>query len=117
MSIHGRVAYQGQPVESGTLTFTSLGSDPGRPRSVNIENGSYSLLATEGLLPGAYRVQIDGYRKTGRKIPDLATPLEPNQERALIDERMPYLPAKFNESSNLEAEIATDGQELNFILQ
>lgn len=117
MAIHGQVTYQGKPVESGTLTFTNIGSSTVRPMSVNIVNGGYSLLATEGLLAGTYRVQIEGYRKTGRKIPDLASPLAPNQKRALIDERMPYLPARFNERSNLQAHISTDGQEVNFDLQ
>lgn len=117
VSIQGRVTYQGQPVESGTMTFSSLGSALECSGSANIEKGCYALLATEGMKPGAYRIQIEGYRKTGRKIPDLATPLPPNQERAMIDERIPYLPPKFNEDSNLQVEIATDGQELNFDLQ
>ncbi|MEW4569985.1 hypothetical protein AB1L88_19140 [Tautonia sp. JC769] len=58
--VSGSVNYNGQPVETGTITFAPV--DPeGRAASGTISNGSYYLTTAidgDGALPGDYRVSI-----------------------------------------------------------
>lgn len=116
LSVHGKVSFQGQAIEDGTVTFFPQGGEMGRPVSTSIENGAYAMTAQHGLSARTYRVEIQGYRKTGRQIPDLASPLPPNQKRALIDEKVPFLPEIYNDKSQLTADVSADGQEIDFAL-
>ena len=66
----GTVALNGQPVESGVISFipAQAGGDQvavGTP----IAKGTYELAAQRGLPPGTYRVEIRWPRPTGRTLP------------------------------------------------
>ncbi|WP_152049567.1 hypothetical protein [Tautonia marina] len=58
--VSGNVTYNGQPVETGTITFAPVDPDS-RAASGTISGGSYYLTTAidgDGALPGEYRVSI-----------------------------------------------------------
>jgi hypothetical protein len=101
--VHGRVTYQGKAIQQGTIVFHPLPPLIARPAGAEIVDGAYAI-KENGPVLGKHRVEIQAYRKTGRKIPDLKGDVSvPN--RPLIDETVPILPASFNVESSLTAEI------------
>lgn len=113
-AVHGRATYRGKPIEQGKIVFHPIAPLSGRPAGGDIVNGTYSI-AENGPVLGKHRVEIQAYRKTGRKIPDLMGDVSiPN--RPLIDETVPILPANFNVESTLTAEIKTSDNTIDFEL-
>jgi hypothetical protein len=102
-AVHGRVTYKGKAIEQGTIAFHPLPPLIAQPAGAEIIDGMYAI-KENGPVLGNYRVEIQAYRKTGRKTPDLRGDMSvPN--RPLIDETVPILPASFNVESTLTAEI------------
>lgn len=116
ISLTGSVAYQGTPVESGTIVFRNNGKnvrvDQKELRDVhaNITAGRFEVGPTEGLVPGSYRVEIYSPQETGRMISD---PDEPDMQAPEVVER---LPAKYNEMSELVENIGDSTTEISFDL-
>lgn len=117
ISIHGNVTFKGEPIADGVVSLLPVGSMPGPPISGLIQAGQYSISEAEGPTVGNYRVEIEGFRKTGRKIPDMASPLPARQQPGIIEEKMPYIPAKFNTASALTVDVTTETKELDFDLK
>jgi hypothetical protein len=116
MQLRGDVSYNGEAIADGTVSFIPHDKDAGPPITGVIQNGAYAIPAEEGPTIGSYRVEIEGFRKTGKQIPDMITPLAPGQSRGVIDEKQPYIPTKFNLESTLTAEINAETKELDFNL-
>lgn len=113
-AVHGRVTYRGKPIEQGKIVFHPVAPLKGLPTGADIVNGSYTI-NENGPVLGKYRVEIQAYRKTGRKIPDIMGDVSiPN--RPLVDEMVPLLPAAFNVESTLTADIATSDNTVDFKL-
>jgi hypothetical protein len=115
--LEGYVNFNGEPIADGTISLLPLGDTPGPSVMGIIHNGKYAISQSDGPTVGSYRVEIEGFRKTGRQIPDMASPLRPGQQRGTMDEKRPYIPEKFNVSSVLTTKITTETKELNFDLQ
>ena len=115
-SVQGSVKYNATAVEDGTISFIPQGAIAGPPITAIIENGRYRIEKVAGPPVGVYRIEIEGFRKTGRQIPDLMTPLEPNQSRGMIEEKEPYIPPKHNRDSKLTVEVTTDKTDYDFDL-
>lgn len=117
-AIHGRVTFRGKPIEDGAIVFSPLDvaeNAPATPAGGKIVGGAYSVDKAEGPLVGRHRVEIHGYRKTGRKIPDLMGDASiPN--RPLIEEVVPMVPATFNIDSSLTADVAPGDNTKDFEL-
>lgn len=115
----GQVSFNGVPVEDGTVTFLPIEGTPGSNVAAAIAQGAYATTAEAGLAVGSYRVEIDGFRKTGRTVRDLASPDRRLAEPPLIEERVMYLPPKFNTQSELSVEVseAADVAKLDFDLR
>jgi len=112
--VHGRVTYRGKPIEQGKIVFHPIAPLKARPAGADIVNGAYAI-NENGPVLGKHRVEIQAYRKTGRKIPDLMGDVSiPN--RPLIDETVPLLPASFNVESTLTADITASDNTVNFEL-
>jgi hypothetical protein len=113
-AVHGRVTYRGKPLEQGKIVFHPLAPLKGRPAGADIVNGTYAI-NENGPVIGKHRVEIQAYRKTGRKVPDLMGDASiPN--RPLVDETVPILPATFNVESTLTADITTSDNTVDFNL-
>lgn len=112
-AVEGKVSFDGQPVTDGQIMFEPTGQ--GLPMVAGkIEEGLYKVDAEHGPAPGSYRVRIEGYRK--KKVPGLSKHpyLGDQQEAGVVREQ--YLPAQFNSSTTLNAEITSEKSEYNFDL-
>lgn len=114
--LHGQVTYSGEPVADGIVSLLPAG---GGEVSVStpIESGRYAFTEEHGPPPGDYRLEIEGFRKTGRKIPDLVTPAPAGQPPATIDEKTPFIPPKHNSDSTTTVSVSPDKPQLDFQLK
>ena len=94
-AVEGSVKANGEPVEMGTILFVS--ATDGVSAGGEIKAGRYSLSKTDGAAIGKQRVEIRGSRKTGKKLVDKS-----GKEN---DEIKEFVPAQYNMSSTLTAEI------------
>ncbi len=107
-SVHGKVTLDGELVANGSIVFLPK-SGTGKKAAAAIEQGLYSIPAADKLLPGAYRVEINWRKPTGRQIASADPGI-------MADETREAVPAKFNSESTLTAEIASGDVEKNFEL-
>ena len=117
--VSGQVSFNGVPVEEGTVTFLPIQGTQRGNVTAAITQGVYVTPPDAGVGVGSYRVEIDAFRKTGRTVRDLASPDRRLAEPPLIEERVMYLPPKFNTQSELSVEVsdAADVAKLDFDLR
>jgi hypothetical protein len=96
--VSGTVTFDGQPVPEGEIVFIPT-SETGRPDAAKIENGAFSLQATAG----PKKVQITAYR-------DAAGKTETGAMGEQLAAREQFLPARYNEQSELTSEIKSGGE-------
>jgi hypothetical protein len=93
VEVTGVATWEGQPMPSGEVVF--LPADPkARPSAGLIKDGKFKFLSKTGKM----RVEIDAARDTGKR----------DDRGNMIDEL--YIPAKYNRTSKLEAEVTQDGE-------
>ena len=106
--IHGQVTYEGESIAEGKILF--LPNDESQPQAIaKIVDGEYKTASPGGVFVGEYKVQVFGYRGTG-KVQDLGK-LYGTQEQ-----QQQYLPAKFNHETELTVEISSEENEYDFEL-
>lgn len=106
--IQGRVTFQGEPITEGKLLFLPV--DQSRPQAVaTISDGEYVTAEPGGVSVGRYKVQVFGYRKTG-KVQDLGGLLGEQEEQEQ------YIPVEFNRETKLTVEISSEEREYHFDL-
>ena len=70
--IHGTVAVDGEPMESGSIAFVATGTtstgEKQRPAGGQIENGKYDIPEAKGPNDGEYRVLISWNKPTGKQV-------------------------------------------------
>ena len=94
-AVSGTVRVGGKPLERGQVRFIPVeasGPDAGGA----ITDGKYTLTDTNGPVAGSCRVEIIGWRKTGKKHAPMGTP---------IDEEVQCVPPEFNKKSTQVREI------------
>lgn len=96
-AVSGRVAFAGQPVESGQVVFEpELGM--GQMRSATIRSGSFTLPKKEGLpRDRSYVVRVYAYHATGKRYEN-----EDMSQSAEIHEQI--VPPRYNAQSDLRFE-------------
>ena len=110
MAVKGNVMLEGVPLETGEIVFLPTGSTQGPVAAGEIKNGEFLIPAAKGPVAGTYRVEITADRKTGKKIQADESSSE------LVDQYAQYLPARYNDLSELTAEIQPRGEPLQFEL-
>lgn len=96
LAVQGNVRLEGKPIEEGRIVFTPTQDAGKRPQAIAvIKDGAYSLPASEGPLPGSYRVEVYSPKKTGKTIPTPGDPTVTTQETREM------VPAEFNKASKL----------------
>jgi hypothetical protein len=106
-AVWGAVTIDGAPVEQGEISFTPLEGTSGPTTGGAITAGAYNVPADKGpLVGGTYRVQINGYQKTGRKIE-----LTPG---AFVDAFDNVVPARYNSMSTLQVTISSTTADNHF---
>ncbi len=111
LAVSGKVTFQGEPLDQGTIQFTPLDRESGVSTGAMIRDGSYRVEAHRGLLPGKYRVRIfSAEAKAEGRVPKA-----PGMPAAVPKER---IPARYNIKSTLEAPVTKDGEnEFDFDLE
>jgi hypothetical protein len=101
--VTGMVMFQGKPLNQGSITF--LPDDPqlGASGGALIKDGQYSIPAKQGLLPGRYKVSIGSADPKKVADPDEM----PGAPGPVYKDR---IPAKYNTSTTLTAEVQADGK-------
>jgi hypothetical protein len=108
-AVHGRVEWNGQPLPSGLIRFNS--DDGMRGAQGEIQNGEFHV-ESSGLTAGNYKVAIESYQPTGRKIRDADAPSQ------AIDELKQFIPAKYNTQTELLQQLpVTEDQPIIFSLK
>ena len=107
-SIHGKVTLDSEPVANGSIEFLPT-PGPGKKAAAAIDQGLYSIPATDKLPHGSYRVKISWHKPTGRQIPSADPGI-------MTDERREAVPARFNAESTLTVDITSGNVEKNFEL-
>ena len=101
-AIEGTVSLDGKPLEKGQISFRPQQGTASPSAGGNIAGGKFSIAPERGLLPGKFRVEITASRPTGEKA---VAPI--TGKMVTIEEQ--YLPAKYNEQSQLEASVGSGG--------
>ena len=110
--IQGSIAYDGTPVEEGTITFLALdGGGVDSNAGGDIKDGKYSINAERGPKPGKYKVEVYWNKKTGKMV---ATP---GDSSVKMPETKQMLPPKYNKQTELTADITSGRNTKNFDLK
>lgn len=106
-SVEGTVTYDGQPLSIGHIDF--IPSDGKGPSAgAEIKEGKYQTLATAG----GKRVNITADKVTGQQK---AYPNDPNSP--VFDIKEQYIPAQYNNMSELKFDVKTGKNTANFTLE
>jgi len=107
LAISGKVSFEGQPLDQGSIQFSSVDRTSGIVSGAVIHNGSYSIEAEKGLPPGKYRVRVFSGEGAGpEEMPGEST--EAPKER---------IPAQYNTESTLEIEVSRGNATFDFDLK
>ena len=93
----GNVTLDGEPLDRGTISFTSVSGESRSRSGTTIKMGKYAVEAEKGLLPGKYSVRITSPTPS---VPD------PNAPGYLgLSAPVERVPPKYNIKTELEIEI------------
>lgn len=110
--VSGLVTFDGVPVKEGIITFIPTDGAAGAPVQLTIQDGNYNsaqdTLDDRGVVVGLNEVQILATKKTGKQIKNPMNEME--------DEVLQYIPAKYNQQSELKQEIKPGKSTINFEL-
>ena len=109
-AVSGQVLVDKEPLLEGTISFIPTDGTEGPETGEAIREGRYSIPADKGAVVGKCKVEIRGFRKTGRKVPDIM------EKDKLIDERAKAVGPEFNDQSTLIREIKDGKNTLDFDL-
>ena len=118
---------KGQPIKEGLITFIPLEGTNGPKGGANIDDGKYAIPRRGALVPGKYRVEIRAFEQTGKEPgkTTLKTQMfgrsveEVSNDPAVVQglakmktekEKQNYIPARYNENSELTRELPNETQ-------
>jgi hypothetical protein len=115
-TVSGVVTYQGKAIEQGDIVFQPTDKAMSKFYAQGkIVNGKYEFLE-RGPVVGVNRVEVHGYKRTGKKRLDLAGK-NLSEKVEVMEEVVPYIPPEFNEASTLTIEISPGAnRDVNFSL-
>jgi len=102
LSVSGKVTLDGKPLPEGSIEFLPIAGTGGPTAGATIEQGKYRIVPRRGLFAGRFRVNITANRKTGAQRMD-------RYRGVKYDVQEQYLPTRYNEKSQLEAEVTDEG--------
>ena len=109
-AVSGSIAVDHQPLAEGSITFIPVEGTGGPSAGGIVRDGRYDLPATSGPVVGRQRVEIRGFRQTGKTVRDIWKPGES------VAERMLALDAEYNDNSTLRCDIQTGRNQLDYDL-
>ena len=102
LSGSGTVTLDGEELPEGSIEFVPIAGTTGPTAGGSIRGGKYCIAGEDGIFAGRFRVKITANRKTGEQAMDLYRGVK-------FDVEKQYLPARYNEKSQLEAEVTDEG--------
>jgi hypothetical protein len=116
--VKGTITIDGAPLPTGSIDFIPMDRG-GQPGGAAIEKGHFAISADKGLMAGAYKVQVQAQRPTGKKVWDgMGDERAPASKKNYVNVMESYIPAKFNNRSTLTVNIELGKvNECNFDLQ
>ncbi|MCH2131998.1 MAG: hypothetical protein MK179_22895, partial [Pirellulaceae bacterium] len=107
------------PLPKGSIKFLPQSGTPGPTAGGQIQDGHFSIAANGVTFPGSFRIEITATRQTGNKVYDsTAEMMDPSVQEGMVDEIEQYIPARYNQKSDLSAEVQSDGDNhFKFVLQ
>jgi hypothetical protein len=113
--VEGSVTLDGAPVEGGTILFVAGPNQPDKAHA-EIHAGKFALPSGKGPPPGNYWVQIYWLKPTGKRSNNPAEYWDPKD----VDQAGPkaeMIPSKYNTRTQLNAEIKSGMNTLNYDLK
>ena len=121
-NIRGKVTYDGNPVTTGTVTFSPLETKApeGAQRAGGVthiqSDGTYSLTRDTGLFEGTYQVRIRAfklvYTDTGK---DVSSNYDPYNDTAPV-KTVNLIPEKYHTNPQITVSIGTDKNQTHDLL-
>jgi hypothetical protein len=106
-AISGKVTFDGQPLEKGTIRFTPAGQGATASGGM-VENGRFDIPQNEGPAPGKYKVEINAQDDAAnRRGPDEEPGGRPRRS-ATKTKPEGLIPPRYNTSTELTAEVKPD---------
>ncbi len=109
-AVRGKVVVDGQPMAEGSISFLPTEGATGPSAGGIIRDGEYRIPAASGPVVGRSRVEIRGFRQTGKTVRDV---WKPGQN---VAERVIALGPEFNDRSTLTRDIQAGDNQLDFDL-
>ena len=106
--LSGKVTYEGQPIDVGSIAFLPQGADQ-RVSGGYIMDGQYSVPEAQGANAGKHRIEIRWQKLTGKKTRD------PHSED-VTEQRAEGLPANYHKDSELTVEVSDKQTTFDFDL-
>jgi len=113
-SVEGLVSVDGEPIETGNITFTPTEGTSGPIAGGPIERGRYRI-DSGGPVVGRQLVSIRGLKKSGRQVRVTADAELPRG--GLVEELIPAVPPQYNDRTTLVREIVRGHQKMDFELK
>jgi hypothetical protein len=110
--VWGEVTLNGEPLESGRISFRPSAGTQSPTAGGLITAGRYEIPRDLGPAPGTFEVEIWSPQKTGKQVP-AGAPAPPG---TLVDEVKESVPARYNQRSTLTVELQPGDQPRNFAL-
>ena len=107
-AVQGTVTLDGQDIE-GMISFVPTNGRSTSAAWAEIKQGRYSIPTAQGPAVGNYRVEISWMRKDGKKLTSVANSM-------LAEQIAEAIPARYNQKSELKADIAPGKNQLDFAL-
>jgi hypothetical protein len=108
--LSGKVTFDGEIVDAGTISFIPLNGEKQRVSGGLIENGTYSVPEEKGANEGKYRVEIRWAKRTGKQHYN-------GELKMMVDERKEALPPRFHKQSELTVEVSSKQTTFDFDLK
>jgi hypothetical protein len=104
LPISGTVTLDGAPLDTGSIRFTSIGTDNVSATGAMIQNGQFNIAAAKGLSPGSYHVQISAPDNSAPAVTVRGPHGEPG-----IPTQPERIPPEYNVESTKSIEVTADG--------
>lgn len=105
LSVSGAVSVNGNPVKSGSIRFTSVGTEKVASTGAMISEGEFEIPQAKGLPPGTYHIVISAADKDAPKIM-----LRDASGRPQMEVAPDLIPEEYNVKSEVTIDVSVEGE-------
>lgn len=116
-SVHGKVTFDGKPLEKGLIAFLPTGDTKGPSSGAEIKNGEFSIPKETGPTPGPHRVEITATKAVGRiEVQGVAGVTGGLSGAQTADNMVMFIPEQYNTKSTLTYTVKSGDNKEDFAL-